>query len=58
MERLPSKNSYGENPVTPPRYVTPCEIDENIENEIDFWIEQKHQDDFKQLEWVEEGWTE
>lgn len=34
--------------------VMPREIDESIENEIDFWIEQKHQAEEIQLELIEE----
>lgn len=34
------------------------QLDESIETDVDFWVEQKHQDDAAQLEWVEEGWTD
>lgn len=34
------------------------QIDESIETDIDFWIEQKHADDEVQMEWVEESWTD
>lgn len=34
------------------------QIDESIENDIDYKIELAHADDQEQLEWVEEGWSE
>lgn len=34
------------------------QLDESIETDVDFWVEQKHADDEAQLEWVEEGWTD
>jgi len=43
--------------MTPSSPITPHEIDENIETDIDFWTEQKHANDEAQDEWVEEGWT-
>lgn len=34
------------------------QIDESIENDIDYKIELANADDQEQLEWIEEGWTE
>lgn len=33
----------------------PRQIDESIENDLDFWVEQKHQPHEIQIEFVEEG---